>query len=209
MTDNRVFWKIVKPKISDKVKIGSKITLVEDDKILSPDADIAKTFNEYFINIPILKIPNNQSFFTQTRSLEENTILGITERYKDHPSINLIKSKNSCLANTFSFTPDSVEEVKRAIESHDPKKVAQEKDMHTNILKQNSDFFAFHVQEDINASISTSKFPSDLKESVVIPVYKKKSKLSKENYRPTSILPNISKVYERCLHDQMSKYFVT
>ena len=112
MTDNRVFWKIVKPKISDKVKIGSKITLVEDDKILSPDTDIAKTFNEYFINIPILKIPNNQSFFTQTRSLEENTILGITERYKDHPSINLIKSKNSCLANTFSFTPVSIEEVK-------------------------------------------------------------------------------------------------
>ena len=54
VTDNRVFWKIVKPKISDKVKIRSKITLVEDDKILSQDAEIAKTFNEYFINIPIL-----------------------------------------------------------------------------------------------------------------------------------------------------------
>ena len=61
VTDNRVFWKIVKPKISDKVKIRSKITLVEDDKILSQDAEIAKTFNEYFINISILNIPNNQS----------------------------------------------------------------------------------------------------------------------------------------------------
>ena len=35
VTDNRVFLKIVRPKISDKVKISSKITLVEDDKILS------------------------------------------------------------------------------------------------------------------------------------------------------------------------------
>ena len=35
VTDNRVFLKIVRPKISDKVKIISKITLVEDDKILS------------------------------------------------------------------------------------------------------------------------------------------------------------------------------
>ena len=61
VTDNRAFWKIVKPKISDKVKIRSKITLVEDDKILSQDAEIAKTFNEYFINISILNIPNNQS----------------------------------------------------------------------------------------------------------------------------------------------------
>ena len=58
----------------------------------------------------------------------------IIERYKDHLSINLIKSKKSCLANTFSFTPVSIEEVKRAIESLDPKKAAQEKDIHTNIL---------------------------------------------------------------------------
>ena len=83
VTDNRVFWKIVKPKISDKVKIRSKITLVEDDKILSQDAEIAKTFNEYFINIPILNMPNNQSFSTQTCSLEENTISGIIEGYND------------------------------------------------------------------------------------------------------------------------------
>ena len=154
-------------------------------------------------------MPNYQSFSTKTRSLEENTISGIIEGYKDHPSINLNKSINRCLANTFSFTPVSTEEVKRKIESLDPKKAAQEKDIHTKILKQNSDFLAFHVQKDINASISTSKFPNDLKEADVIPVYKKKSKLSKENYRPISILPNISKVYERCLYDQISKYFET
>ena len=123
VTDNRVFWKIVKPKNSDNVKIRSKITLVEDDKILSQDAEIAETFNEYFINIPILNMPNNKSFSTQTRSIEENAISGIIERYKDHPNINLFKSKNSCLAYTFSFTPVSIEDLKRAIESLDPKKV--------------------------------------------------------------------------------------
>ena len=139
MTDNRVFWKIVKLKISDKVKIRSKITLVEDDKILSQDVEIAKTFNKHFINILILKC-QIISFSTQTRSLEED-ISGIIERYKDHPNINLIKSKNSCLASTFYFTPVSIEEVKRSIESLDPKKVAQEKDIQTNILKQNSFFF--------------------------------------------------------------------
>ena len=68
-------------------------------------------------------MPNNQSFSTQTRSLEDNTISGIIEIYKNHPSINPIK--NSCLANTFSFTPVSIEEVKRTIESLDPKKVAR------------------------------------------------------------------------------------
>ena len=80
MTNHKAFWKIVKPKISDKVKIRSKITLAEDDEILSQDAETAKTFNEYFINIPILNMQNNQSFSTKTSSVEENTISGIIER---------------------------------------------------------------------------------------------------------------------------------
>ena len=63
------------------------------------------------------------------------------------------------------------------------------------------------MQKGINASISASKFANDLKEADVIPICKKKSKLSKENYMPISILLNISKVYERCLYDQISKSF--
>ena len=35
----------------------------------------------------------------------------------------------------------------------------------------------------------------------------KKSELSKKNYRPVSILANVSKIYERCLYDQIATYF--
>ena len=38
-------------------------------------------------------MPNNQSFSTQTCSPAENIISEIIERYKDHPSIYLIKFK--------------------------------------------------------------------------------------------------------------------
>ena len=41
----------------------------------------------------------------------------------------------------------------------------------------------------------------------VTPVYKKKSKNSKDNYRPVSILSNISKIYERCIYDQIQLFF--
>ena len=77
----------------------------------------------------------------------------------------------------------------------------------TSILKTNADFFASYVCNDINASISSSTFPNQLKEADITPAHKKKSKLSKENYRLISILPNISKVYERYLYDQLSAYF--
>ena len=69
--------------------------------------------------------------------------------------------------------------------------------MNTTILKKNHSFFAEYICNDINASILNPKFHNELKEADIIPAHKKKSKLSKENYRPISILPNISKVYER------------
>ena len=46
-------------------------------------------------------------------------------------------------------------------------------------------------------------FPNDLKLADVAPIYRKKSKAFKDNYRPVSILSNKSKVYERCISDQI------
>ena len=39
------------------------------------------------------------------------------------------------------------------------------------------------------------------------PVLKKKDQSDVENYRPVSILPVFSKVYEMCMYDQMYEYF--
>ena len=39
------------------------------------------------------------------------------------------------------------------------------------------------------------------------PVFKKNSRTDKNNYRPISILPNISKIYERCINKQLEGYF--
>ena len=41
----------------------------------------------------------------------------------------------------------------------------------------------------------------------VTPVYKKDNRSEKGNYRPASILPNISKAFERCMYKQMSQFF--
>ena len=46
-----------------------------------------------------------------------------------------------------------------------------------------------------------------LKEAQVIPVYKKKDPLHKQNYRPISILPFISKLFEKAINSQLSIHF--
>ena len=55
--------------------------------------------------------------------------------------------------------------------------------------------------------IDVCVFPTSLKLANITPVYKKVLKNSKENYRPVSIMPNISKIYERCLFKPISNYF--
>ena len=51
------------------------------------------------------------------------------------------------------------------------------------------------------------KFPQPLKKADITPIFKKDSRLDKSNYRPVSILPNLSKIFERCIYNQISLYF--
>ena len=46
-----------------------------------------------------------------------------------------------------------------------------------------------------------------MKHADVRPAFKKDDKTDKENCRPISILPNLSKVYERLMYDQMCPFF--
>ena len=41
----------------------------------------------------------------------------------------------------------------------------------------------------------------------ITPVFKKDDRTDKYNCRPISILPNLSKVFERCIYNQLSAYF--
>ena len=81
----------------------------------------------------------------------------------------------------------------------DASKACQDTDVYTKIIKENADIFTDFVHPSINASINNGDFPSFLKLENVIPVFKKDCKNSKDNYRPISILKNISKVYQRIL----------
>ena len=53
----------------------------------------------------------------------------------------------------------------------------------------------------------SSNFHSNLKAADILPTHKKKDKSDIESYCPISILPTLFKIYERCMYDQMYKYF--
>ena len=96
----------------------------------------------------------------------------------------------------------------KKVKTLDIAKASQQSDIPTKFLKQNSNYFVEYFYENISQCLSKSIFPSDLKLAAdVTPVYKKKSKNSNDNYRPVSILSNISKIYERCIYDHIQLFF--
>ena len=86
-------------------------------------------------------------------------------------------------------------------------KGTQDSDIPTKIIKDNSDIFADFILSSFNTCIANSEFPSSLKIANITPVHKKDSKNLKDNYQPFSILPDISKIYERFMFKQISEYF--
>ena len=50
VTDNKSFWKYVKSYFSNKGSNSNKITLVENDALITNDRVISKTMNKFFIN---------------------------------------------------------------------------------------------------------------------------------------------------------------
>ena len=110
---------------------------------------------------------------------------------------------------TFSFDLVSFDTTFKEILSLDTKKATHSSDVPTKIVKANADLLSILVSNAFNESVISGKLLSVLKLADVKEVHKKKSRLEKTNYQPVSLLPNISKVFERCMHRQVSEYFET
>ena len=58
----------------------------------------------------------------------------------------------------------------------------------------------------INKDLALSQFPDSLKLAEITPLKKDNDVLNKNNYRPISVLPSISKIYERIMHSEISTF---
>ena len=75
------------------------------------------------------------------------------------------------------------------------------------LLKQLADLLAEPLAYIINCSLELSVFPEKLKIAKIIQIHKKENPHLIENYRPISLLPAISKIFEKVVHEQLFAYF--
>ena len=210
VTDNKKFWQTVKPLFSNKVKAKTVIKLVENDVMIEDESEIAKIFNEYFVNIvkKVGILTEEQTTYSATNQLSEVEMAII--KYKNHPSIKAITDRMEKLGKpTFNLKVTSREETGKEVNNLKIKKALQKSDIPLTIVTENVDIISYFLYHNLNNSLSCATFPTLMKYADVIPIHEKDDKTDKENYRPISILPNLSKVYERLMYNQIYPYFDT
>ena len=172
---------------------------------MSEETKVPDTLNEFFSSVvKKLKIENDDNLLTDDIE-ETDPVLKAIKKYKNHPSILRIKSSFKH-PKVFSFKYFNVEDVKREINNLNSKKATPKGDIPVKILKWNSDIIAPALTECYNQNIKNSTFPNELKNADISPVFKKKDRHDKSNYRPVSILPLLSKPFERILYEQIDSH---
>ena len=208
ITDNKRFWKTVKPFLSKKIHLSERINLTEEENnsLLINCEEVAEELNSFFANaVKNLNISNYENYDSLAEKIDDPTLKAIAKS-RNHPSILAITSEYKNRAN-FSFNFVSKEDVLTEIKMLDVSKAIQESDIPVKIIKANENFFAEAICFYFNKSLENGKFPNCLKLANITPIFKKGPRTSKNNYRPVSILPIFSKIFERLLSRQLSEFF--
>ena len=207
--DNKKFWKTIKPLFSDKQhnpKIN--IVIVDNGTVISDKKNVAEKFNTYFIEaVENLEVEQFISTDNENNNLEDNSdnIDIIINKYKLHPSIKKIK-ENVIITNKFEFADVTSGNIETEIKKLDPKKASMQNDIPAKILISSNDIVSEYLSNIYNVSKEKQSYPLSLKVADVAPIHKAKERILLKNYRPVSLIPVISKLYERNMYDQILTY---
>ena len=111
------------------------------------------------------------------------------------------------MINTFSFEPITADDILQQIKCLDISKAAQESDVPTKLVERLDYLIVNYLLQNFNNCLEKGTFANDFKNAVVHAIHKKDCKTEMVNYRSISVLPNLSKIQEQLLYDQMYTYF--
>ena len=139
------------------------------------------------------------------RYQERKEIETIITKYENHPSILKIKEHVKVIEK-FTFSKPIPNDLDEHIKSLDPKKTTVENDIPTKILIDTKEIANGYLTNIYHKCIENQTFPLSLKKAYVIHSHKQLERTSAKNYRPISLLPCISKLYEIDMYNQIKCY---
>ena len=157
----------------------SEFFKIDQEKISDPKL-IANHFNTFFVNIGSRDNNTDDNGFNEYLGHEQhhNFKFDTITNNETIRIITKIKSKHSCGHDSIS----------------------------TALLKQIKTEISPSITLIVNQCLTTGIFPNKLKIAKVVPVFKKGDKDLLNNYRPISMLPSISKIFETVIYNQLYEY---
>jgi len=206
INDNKKFWKTMKPLFGNKGASRDNIVLIEDNNVMSEDSEVAQTFNKFFgSTVKALGITENKLLLTNVVG-SNGKIADAIKMYETHPSIIQIK-EHVTIESKFSFSPTTIGDIQSEIKCLKEKKAFPYMNIPIRRLKEMVHVVSKPLKDIFNEEIiGKRKFPSELKLADVSPIFKKLESIHKENYRPISVLPVVSKIFERIIDKQTNAY---
>ncbi|MBY0580760.1 MAG: hypothetical protein K2P53_03665 [Rickettsiales bacterium] len=154
--------------------------------------------NEIYITEPYLISEKFNTFFTNVAQKLKSNI---------HSSyINYTKYLKYPNLHSLLLSPTNSLEVSSLISKLKPRKSIGPNSIPTNILIDFNSEFSNILSKLFNKSFINGTFPNLLKLSCVIPIFKNGSKLLCTNYRPISLLSNISKLLEKLMYSRVYSF---
>ena len=186
--DMKKTWAVISETLNkNKKRKDEPLTFKCNGRDLSDDIEIANEFNRFFANIGENLASNMEQF--DNHELSYKTYLQTP--HAQNCRFELI-DENATI---------------KAIDYIDNKPSSGHDGISNVLLKYVKLEISKPLTLIINQMITTGIFPESLKIAKIIPIYKKGEPTDLSNYRPISLLPTISKIFERIIHIQLQEYF--
>lgn len=175
-------WKIINNLICKQKKSSYIEKVIVGDAEITDETEIATHFNEYFSNIA---------------SSLDDAIPQCTSQPADSVKFNH--------SNSFYCSPTNSKEILDII-----LKLKRSRSdinvMPVYILQKVADLVSAPISSLVNYSFANGLFPSSLKVASILPIFKNGDRSVIANYRPISILPTLSKIFEKCMVRRLNGY---
>ena len=186
-TNPKATWRLIN-NLTGKSHKSNYVTEIElDNGSVVSGSDISEAFNDYFINIGPKLAAESTS----------NSINNDVDKYLKNSKLNL---------PFFNFSDISIEDVLSTLKHLQTSKSTGLDNIPAKMLKIAAHVIAPSLTYIFNLSVSTGIFVDDWKDARVNPVYKEGCHRNIGNYRPVSILPIVSKVFEKEVFRQLYQY---
>lgn len=176
-------WQLVN-SILNKTQAGKKIVAVRDgDVVITDKLGIANTFNNYFSKISL------------------NVHLSLV-----HFDCSVCNPSCRPCEQSFAFTPVNGLELLKIIGSLKSSNSTGIDGVSNRLLKNIACFLVDVLSHILNYSVFSGVFPDALKSAAILPLHKKGATDEIGNYRPISLLPSISKIFEKAIKSRVVNF---